>query len=162
MRTRHATVLALSLLALGGCDRIKETLARKAAEKVVEKATGTDVDLGSSSGTVTVRDPKSGAVIQAGASLPDGWPSSAAPLYPGAKIVGSVSTPEGKHVTFTTKDSPAQVDAFYKAKLPGKQEAALDMGDSKMLTKKDGKTSYIATIGKGGDETTVQLAVATK
>ncbi len=161
MRTTHAIGVALSLFALVGCNRIKEKLAEKAAEKVVESATGTEVDLGSSSGSVTVRDPKTGAVAHAGASVPDGWPSSA-PIYPGAKVLGSLSTPEGKQVTFTTTDSPDKVHDFYKAKLPGKQEAALDLGESKMLTKKDGTTSYVATIGKGDNETTVQLLVATK
>jgi hypothetical protein len=161
MRPTHVIAVTLSLFALVGCNRVKEKLAEKAAEKVVESATGTEVDLSSSSGSVTVRDPKTGAIVRAGATVPDGWPSSV-PIYPGAKVVASLSTPDGKQVTFTTTDSPDQVDAFYKAKLPGKQEAALDLGESKVLTKTDGKTSYVATIGKGDKETSVQLLVSTK
>lgn len=161
MRIRHAIALSLMLVALVGCRRIKEKLAEKAAEKVVEQSTGTEVDIGSSSGSVTVRDPKTGAVARSGATLPDGWPASA-PIYPGAKIVASLTTPDAKQVTFTTTDSVDKVHEFYKAKLPGKQEAALDFGESKMVSKKDGTTSYAATISKSNEGATVQLIVATK
>lgn len=72
MRRRTAIALGLvlaALSALNGCNRVKEKLAEKAAEKaaekVVEQATGAEVDLGSSSGSVTVRDPKTGAVARA-------------------------------------------------------------------------------------------------
>ncbi|MBX3196533.1 MAG: hypothetical protein KF894_00150 [Labilithrix sp.] len=166
MHIRRALALGLALVALAGCNRVKEKLAEKAAEKaaekVVEKATGTEIDIGSSSGSVTVRDPKTGAVAHTGTSLPDGWPSVAAPIYPGGKIVGSLSTPTGKQVTFTTTASADQVHAFYKAKLPGKEEAALDLGGSKVLTKTDGTTSYAATIGKSQDGVSVQLLVTTQ
>lgn len=165
MRRRTAIALGLvlaALSALDGCNRVKEKLAEKAAEKVVEQATGAEVDLGSSSGSVTVRDPKTGAVARSGTTLPEGWPSAAAPIYPGGTIVASLSTPTGKQVTFTTTDSPDKVHDFYKAKLPGKQEAAFDLGESKMLTKKDGTTSYAATIGKTKEGASVQLLVTTQ
>lgn len=151
---------------LAGCDTIKEKIMEKVGEKVAEKvvgqATGSEVDIGSSSGSVTMKDPKTGAVARMGASLPDNWPASL-PIYPGAKIAASLDLPDGKQVTFTTSEPVDKVFAFYKSKLPGKQEASMDLGGTKMHTTKEGDTSYVAVIGKGDDNTTsVQLQIHTK
>lgn len=166
MHAPRAVLVAALVLPLFACGKIKEKIAEKASEKVaetiLEKGTGTQVDLGSSSGGVTIKDPKTGAIARAGtgAALPDGWPA-AAPVYPGGKIMTSFDTPTGKQVTFTSTDPADKVHAFYKSKLPGKQEAAMDLGDAKMFTTKDGQTTYAAMVSKADEGTTVQLTVST-
>jgi len=151
-----------SLLLASGCSKIREKLF----EKAVETQTGGEVDLSSSSGGVTVKDPKTGAAVQAGsaAKLPDGWPSKVPP-YPGGTIQAAMSSPNGKTVILVTNDTPAQVHAFYKDKLGGmKLQADVDLGSGKVLTYKDGATTVSCTIaansGGSGGATSVTLSVA--
>jgi hypothetical protein len=160
-------VLAFATLALvlaTGCDKIKEKIAEKAAEKAVETATGGDVKI--SSGGVTVKDDKTGASAQlgTGAKVPDDWPSNV-PVYPGT-VQASMAGENGKTVIVQTKDTPAKVSDFYKAKLTGmKKQAEMDLGASKTLAWVDGKTTVSLMVSAGGDDdhlTTVQLSVATQ
>lgn len=160
---RVVVVFAMgSLLVASGCSKIREKLF----EKAVETSTGGEVDLSSSSGGVTVKDPKTGAAVQTGsaAKLPDGWPSKV-PTYPGATIQAAMASPNGKTVVLVTNDSPAQVHAFYKDKLGGmKLQADIDMGAGKVLTYKDGATTVSCTIGANSGSTagstSVTLSVA--
>ena len=152
--------LALFLSALvlvTGCSKIREKLEEKAAEKVAEKAIESSsdgdksVDLSSSSGGITVKDKKTGAVVRAGegAKLPDDWPSSRVPIYPGSKVRLAASSPEGKSVQLMSTDKPEAIMAWYKSKMP-KPTSNLDMGKMKSLQLND-KDAAIAVMIVGGD-----------
>ena len=157
-----AVVAAAALLALPGCEKIQEKLAEKAAEKAVEGATGGKVDLNSSSGGITIKDEKNGAVVQAGtgATVPKDWPSSV-PVYPGATVQAAMSTPNGKTLNLMTSDSPDKVVAFYKGKLPGKQTAMVDLGQSKTIAHENGKEKIAVVAGASGDgKTNIMLSVS--
>lgn len=155
-------VATAALVALPGCEKMKEKLAEKAAEKAVEGATGGKVDLNSSSGGITIKDEKNGAVVQAGAGakVPTDWPSSV-PVYPGATVEASMGTPQGKTLHLSSADSADKVIAFYKGKLPGKQTALVDLGQSKTLAHENGKDKIAVVVGASGDgKTTIMLSVA--
>ncbi len=159
--TRHIALVfvALSLVSATGCKKVKEKVAENAAENVASRTTGTDVDF--SSGGATVRDPKTGSVVQAGAGaqLPDGWPKDV-PAYPGGTIMTSVKTPQGLTVSVTTPDSADKVKAFYKGKLPGTVEGEVDMGGMKTISTKDGNREIVVAITSGGSTTNVMLSVS--
>ena len=77
-----------------------------------------------------------------------------------------MSGDNGKTVIVQTKDSPAKVTEFYKAKLSGmKKQAEMDLGASKTLAFLDGKSTVSVMVSGGSDSenmTTVQVSVATQ
>jgi len=172
MKTTSATVmlpLALaSILGLSGCGKIRQLLFEKAAEKAIETGTGGQVDLSSSSGTITITDPNTGAKVQGGnaAKLPDGWPAKV-PVYPGSTIQASLGTPSGKTVMLVTKDDVAKVSAFYKSALSSmKMQADMDVGTGRVTSYKDGNTTVGVTItggstGPGSGGCAINLSVNT-
>jgi hypothetical protein len=155
-------VATAALLALSGCEKIKEKLAEKAAEKAMESATGGKIDLNSSSGGITIKDEKNGAVVQAGAgaTVPKDWPS-AIPVYPGATVQAAMATPQGKTLHLVTTDGPDKVVAFYTSKLPGKQTALVDLGQSKTIAHENGKDKIAVVANALGDgKTQIMLSIS--
>lgn len=168
MHHRLAASVILSLsVSLLGCNKIKEKIAEKVAEKAIEGATGQNVDYDSSSGgSVTIKDPKTGATAQAGstASLPDDWPSSV-PVYPSSKVQASLNTPKGKSVSFMADATPDEVATFYKSKLSGlKMGAEMNLGAARMLNFSGPARDVNVTIttNEGQKGSYVQLIVAEK
>lgn len=155
MRSTTTLVAVLALaLSTTGCKKIKEKLAEKAAEKVIETATGAEeVDLNGSSGGVTVKDAKGGVVkVGTTAKLPEDWPASV-PIYPSSTVVASMSANDAKIVHLQTKASVEDVATFYKQKMGGfTKEAELDLGDSKTLGYKKEKESVGIVIAANKSE----------
>jgi hypothetical protein len=155
-------VLLVVVIATSGCRKIQEKLAEKAAEKAIETATGNEVDLDTKGGGVTVKDGK-GGVYQAGpeAKLPEGW---SVPIYPGAKISASASSPQAKMVHLQTQASPEEVVTFYRGKMTGyAKETEMDLGASKTIVFKKGKEQVGVTAAKQDDDekgSIVQISVS--
>ncbi len=156
--TRYALLLAALVLGTG-CKKIEEKIAQKAAEKALEAASGGDVKVDTSSGSVTVTDPKTGTSVVGGngtVALPAGWPASV-PVYPGASVRSSILNGTSKSVVLATKDGTAKVRDFYKGKM--KLESEMDLGAQRMMVFKSGAGNVTVTIGEAGADTMVSITV---
>lgn len=153
------TVVALGLLS--ACDLVTDKLTEKAVEAAVEKAiegnSGNDVDIDTSGQAVTIKTKnKKGeeVVLQTQTDrLPESWPKDIPP-YPGAKINGSLVTGKGGMLTLESSDTPDEVMAFYRSKVPQmKQKSEMKLDQSTMVTFEDdgGKRglSVVATVEGG-------------
>ena len=154
--------LAVALGGMTGCDKLQEKLAQRAADKVVENASGGEVNVDSTKGgAVTVTDKKTGTVVQGGSAvkLPDGWPA-AVPIYPGSTVRSAVSSAGGKNVTLATPDSAAKVTAFYKSRPNLPVESEMNLGTQQIIALKHGSKTVAITIGQAGTDTMVGITVS--
>jgi hypothetical protein len=159
-------LVALMLVAIAaGCGSVSEKVGEKAAEKMIEKGTGADVDV--KGDDVTFKSKEGDAEVNIGSKkLPDGFPADF-PIYKGAELEGSMSTKQGGQtsmiVTFKSTDDYAKVVEFYnnKDKLGDfNVESTMDLGEaftlglkkgdedagSVMITKDEKNTSFIITL----------------
>ena len=168
MRSLLPTVVLASLaLAAGGCGKIQEKLAEKAAEK----ATGGEVDIDSKTGRVKLKqkgpDGKESEVqLGEGSTVPGDFPK-AVPIYPGAKVMSAVTVSQGEShvVTLSTKDSTQQVLDYYKKNLAGfKTEGELAAGDTTILTMSTAQLTVSVTATKSSDDgsTLINLTASAK
>ena len=140
-------VMLSAMLALGtlGCQR--------AAERVVEEATGVRVDEDGDS--VTVQTDEGEATFSGSdASLPDDWPSDV-PVYPDAEIETSTSMRIDETVqlavTWKTSDDVTTVYEWYRDELPA---AGWEVtGDFSM--EQDGQRTANISSSKGSSDANV-------
>jgi hypothetical protein len=148
---RARLMVAAALLALVACGRSE-----------------TDVQQ-SGPGNVTVETPNGSAVVRMGggaaASLPAGLPA-----YPGADTSASIGVSgaseqgQGRIVTFTTSDAPAQVIAFYAQAVGAAGYTIANqatMGPTAMLTAQKGPGDTVTvTATQAGTTTQVNIVAA--
>ncbi len=152
--------LGISLLVLvSGCDKIAEKLGQKVGEKAVEGASGGDVKVDTSSGSVSVTDKKTGTTSTGGdnVKLPAGWPSNV-PLYPGARIGHAMVSGSTKSVTLVTKDPPAKVAEFYK-KSGLKLESDMNLGAIQTMSFKNGSGTVNVILQQAGADTQISISI---
>jgi hypothetical protein len=137
-------------LAGWGIKKAMGGLARTAADKAIEAATGGKVKWGTN-------------------SLPDGWPSDVT-VYAGSTIQysGSSNSANGKGgaaVVFQTRDPAQKISDFYKADLAAKGwkiEGTYSSGSTLMVgATKEGRSLSI-TITSSDSGSTVTMGVETK
>jgi hypothetical protein len=174
---RHTRWLAVSVVSLllptaFGCSRIVDKIAEKAAEKATEKAieaqTGGKVDISKQGMTVEGNNGQTKVAFGEAAKLPDNFPKEV-PIYPDAKITGSVAVNDkkknGEMVMFETPDTPDKVADFYKSKLSG-YASNMDMNTSGsrmlVMTSADGKLSVTIIASKSEKGSSVQLTAGQK
>jgi hypothetical protein len=165
---RHPSLLLVSLICLGaiaaGCNK------EKAAEKAAEKATGGQVDIDSKTGQVNMKqkgpDGKETEVqLGQNTTLPADFPKSV-PVYPGAKIMASVSISQGENghmLTLSTQDSVGAVLEFYKKNLSGfKVDGELGGADTTILTMSSDSMTVSVTASKSSADgsTMIQLTAS--
>ncbi|MBE7485585.1 MAG: hypothetical protein HS104_37150 [Polyangiaceae bacterium] len=156
------TVLVLVALALvtGGCRKIEEKMAEKAAEK----ATGGEVNIDSKTGQVKLKqkgpDGKETEVqLGTGSSVPADFPK-AVPIYPGAKVISAVtiSQGEGHMVMLNSSDSTQQVLEYYKKNLSGfKVDGELAGGDTTILNMSNAELTVSVSATKSSDDGTTLI-----
>jgi hypothetical protein len=120
-------------------------------------------DAGMDAGNIVI-DPATGQGVQLGTDrVPDLFPKTI-PIYPGAKVVGAVTSTDGTKrtivVTLYTDDSLAQVDDFYQSHLKGLQTVReKDDVDTRTRVLEDATLKLHLTIAatRSGAGTTVQL-----
>ena len=165
MRTALSCVVLLSLaVASSGCRKIEEKMAEKAAEK----ATGGEVDIDSKTGQVKLKqkgpDGKESEVqLGAGSTVPADFPK-AVPIYPGAKVMSSVTVSQGEShmVTLNTKDTTTAVLEYYKKNLGGfKVDGELAGGDTTILTMSNDQLTVSVTATKSSDDGTTLINLTT-
>jgi hypothetical protein len=156
---------AISLLvAASGC----KSPAEKEAERSVEETTGGQAKVDEKTGSVEVKTKdKDGreTKVQFGpdSKIPDDFPKNV-PIYPGAKIMSTVSLAEGKNghlITLESKDEPTQVLEYYKKNLAGfKTDSELASGTESMLMMSNAELTVSLSITKSSGDTLVQLTVS--
>jgi hypothetical protein len=165
---RVALMLVLTFalaVALGGCQR--------AAERVVEEATGVRIDEDGDSVTITGPEGEQ-AEFGASASLPEGWPEDH-PVYEPADIESSMSFSgdDGAQYTvyMTTSDAFADVLAWYKqaavdAGWTIESEGSLEMDGTNSgyfyLNKGNANSSVSVTQGENGEDVMITMIVTVK
>lgn len=153
-----ALLLASAALGTSGCPSAGKRDARAEARHNHADAA---VDAG-----LTVVDPASGLPVLIGQDrLPDTFPKSV-PLYPGARLLGSVVTTEnGKRthvVTFATTDMANVVDEFYRTHLKGflsLDERTDDMSRTRSYDATDAAVPLRVSVvtARSGPGTTLQI-----
>ncbi len=132
----------------------------------IENKTGVKTNLQDlEQGKMSFTDNKTGAKVDIGSGkVPDSFPKDF-PLYPGAKVVSSLSgAQQGKNngfwLTFSTSDSLDKVTSFYKNQFAANQwdiTTTYTAGDttSQTVTKGTWSGSVAITGGSSGKETTI-------
>lgn len=159
-------LIALTLVVVvAGCGGISEKVGEKAAEKMIEKGTGGEVDI--KGDDVTIKTKEGDTEVNIGAQkLPDGFPKDF-PLYKGAEIAGAMSTKEnGKTsmiVTFTSKDDFTKIVEFYKDKEQlGDYDVASTLDFSEAFTvglKKGDVDAGSVMVGKNDNDTSIVISL---
>jgi hypothetical protein len=163
--TMRSIFLAVFLIAAAtGC----KSQAEREAEKKVEETMGGQAKIDEKTGSVEVKTKDENGketAIQFGpnSKVPDDFPK-AVPIYPGAKIMSTVSLAEGKNghlITLQTDAEPPTVIEYYKKNLVGfKTDSELGSGTESMLMMSNAELSVSISITKSEGDTLVQLTVS--
>lgn len=158
-----ALLAALALTGLG-CDTITNKITEKATESIIENSiennANGDVDVDFSDGTVNFKG-EDGAEVSYGQnlSLPSDFPS-AVPLYKNGSIVSTSKTQEDAHYVMTTKDSSADVVAWFEAELSGwTKESSFDgQGFSMRVYSRAEEKLTLSTGSSADSETSITVS----
>ena len=158
---RSRLIAGAALLALAACGRSGGEAERQAA------AGNASVSI--TPGDITISTPNGTAEIHTGGGAPAGLPAGI-PAYPNADpgqnidINGGQAPGQGRILSFSTHDAPAQVIAFYaQAVAAGGYTVAnrMDMGATSTLSaQKDGGHVSIVATQAGGNGTRVQIIIS--
>lgn len=156
-------VLAGLCVAVTGCRKGAEKLSEKLMEKAIEHQSGgkADVDIQGDSVKIVTKDGEASATFGDKASVPKDFPSDVT-IYKGAKVVGSVSTPDGAMVNLQSKDAAGKIIEFYQAEMAKngwEQENTADMGAQKMLSMKKGERQFVVMVTAADDMSQIMLTV---
>jgi hypothetical protein len=154
-------IAGAALLALAACGRSGGEAERQAAAG--------NASVSVTPGDITISTPNGTAEIHTGGGAPTGLPAGI-PAYPNADpgqnidINGGQAPGQGRILSFSTHDAPAQVIAFYaQAVAAGGYTVAnrMDMGSASTLSaqKGGGHVSIVATQA-GANGTRVQIIIA--
>ena len=157
---RAGWMTAAALLALAACGRSGGEAERQAAAG--------NVAISGVPGDVTISTPNGTAQIHSGAGAPAGLPEGV-PAYPNVvagqsvDINGGSAQGQGRILSFSTSDAPAQVIAFYaQAVGAGGYTVAnrMDMGASSTMTATRGEGQAVNIVAtQVGGSTRVQIII---
>jgi hypothetical protein len=169
---RPAVVVSLALAAVlalpsVGCKRLAERAAEKAEEKALEKGTGGQVSINGQKGTLTIVTDAGEMMLGNTAKIPEDFPKSTVPIYPGAQPKMAVKQAQGgKEVwslSLETTDTKDQVAAFYKSNMSGFTVATnMDTGTSTMTVFQSAKYDVTMMVSAEAKKTGISLTVTTK
>ena len=153
---KRLLIAASLVLALTGCQKIKDLMGKKAVDA---DDGGQVVRMNGEEGTVVAVKSGDMGTPTAGNKLPADWPADLPP-YPGATIKAAMSTPAGKSLVMETTDSQDKVHDFYKSKMSGmKLLADTKTGAIQNLAYQSGKRTVSIT-ASGTSPLVVTLSAA--
>ncbi|MDH4139317.1 MAG: hypothetical protein OEV43_01975 [Coriobacteriia bacterium] len=176
MRLPAIVVVAFCVTLVFGmtaCQRAEEKVAEEVAEKAMEDATGSDVELDENKVTITGEDGESVEISGSEAELAEGFPSDV-PVYEDGTIESSGKIAAGGVENYTvsvvTNDSVNDVFEWYKSEFDDKGwnmtsefSAGTSEGDSAMLSfEKSGRIATLAISQEPGGETMIACTVASE
>ena len=160
MRIGMYGLLAVALLAIGGCGK---------PDTIVTGANGEKATISQDGKNMTVTDGKGGSATL-GTTVSEA--DLGVPFYPSSaeKASGSMAMDQGGEKTVssarTTKDEPTAVTAFYKDKITDGKPSDMNSGDTKMATiggkLKDGAEVSVIATKKGSEDTDIVVVVKRK
>ncbi len=159
---RRYLILSASVLALAACGKKEETITIKTEDG--STATAVASSDGATS-TTTIKTAEGEMKIAAGGSAT--FPAFA-PQYPGSTISstmtasGDANNGGGSMIGLETRDTPAQVMAFYKQKLvdanmPVKMETTTPQGGMLAAGEEGENRGVLITVGMQGDKTSIAI-----
>jgi len=95
------------------------------------------------------------------AEIPDGFPEDV-PIYPDAKVVGSMLAGGGGMVTLQTGDDPGEVTAFYRENLVKEGwsiASEMDLGGQHLLAVEKGGRNGAVQISREGSDTNILVTI---
>ena len=153
--TRIVPLLCAAILVLA-CGGEEETIETEGGTFTVE-AEGKGV-------RISGEDEEAGAIsgqFGENAEVPDGFPKDV-PIYPDAKVVGSMLTGEGTILTLQTADDPGKVTAFYRKNLSKEGwslASEIDLGGQHVLAMEKGERSGAVQISREGNDTNILVTI---
>lgn len=157
-------VVVAAVLAVlgGGAYYANQYFAEKSAEEVIEKATGSKVDISDEGDKVTIETDDGKTTIGKN-EVPDSFPSDVT-VYSGAEVTATSETTSGTMISLKTSDSVSKVFDFYKSDLTSngwtQTSAATYAGTATVTAEKGGKiTSVIIGTDTDDNKTTIIISV---
>lgn len=150
--------LSIAIVPQFGCKYV----ARKIAEKTIEKSTGAqNVSLDDKGGVRATNAKGEHVQLGGGATLPEEWPSFL-PLYKDAKVLGSTSAGKKKTAILEVTATPDEVVRFYENALKGAgygDKQLVQFGPTRALTMKNGASqANVAVIAQNTEKISVTIA----
>jgi hypothetical protein len=161
-------VVVVALLVIGGIQRaVSRRAGSDLANRIIEQTTGGKVNVDSNGGTVTVKTEQ--GTVTTSDKLPDGFPTDV-PLYPGAKVTGSVAGVQdqknGAYVGMESADAFAKVRDYYKTELVAKgwkiDLSSEQGGTMAIFGASKGTVKLTLTISQESEKTVIAIGVGTE
>ncbi len=160
-------ILALcSLAAFAGLTGCGEKSEEKMAAEMIEKSSGGKAEVDIEKGNMVIKTKEGEMVINADASakLPDDFPKDVF-VIKGADVKMTMDMPQGKTVSFLTKEDMASVFEKYKKEMASNgwnQQMAMNLGDGASLVCEKGDRMANITIAKDEEGTMINVVIAKK
>lgn len=155
-------------LLLAACGGGETTVARTDAGEVRRSADGETMTFEASDGGKATMA-TGGAAMDAAASEIAATLPAFAPLYPGAKVISTISGSDGsggsgKVITLETSDTMAEILAFYDARIADTgavSQMKMDQAESAMraVGDQEGRSGTMIMVSDAGDARTITLTV---
>lgn len=164
-------IVVMSSVGMGCSRKKKASLSEKLAESVVERAIEkqgggkAQVDMQEGQINVTTEEGEVRMSMGENAKLPADFPSDIVPIYAGAKVMQSVSTPDGVSVVLSSKDKQADILEFYKSRLTKdgwSTEMAMQVSGSDMVSLKKGESTLQVMLMAADEGSQIHLTYASK
>ncbi len=141
----------------------------KVAEKMIEASLakqGVKARVDTAEGKVTMETKEGTATYAAGADvkIPNDFPKDVF-VYGGAKVLSSMTVPNGCHLMLETKDSADKVLDAYKSKMTAadwKEESSMNQTGVSMLSYKKSERTAAVVIMTADNKTTIQLTISSE
>lgn len=162
---KYAVMAVLvAAVALAGCG--KKT-SESLAEKMIEHAMAKDgvkgkVSISDGKMTVQTKDGTTSWAAGEGTKVPDTFPKDIQ-VYAGAKVLASVSVPNGQNLMLESGDSIEKIIAFYKGSMKEwKEEMSMNQGESSMLIYKKEQRQVSIVVTRADKGSQINLTVASE
>jgi hypothetical protein len=160
---RYVIVAAAALVVMGCGKKTSESLAEKMIEHAMAKD-GVQGKVNISDGKVTMetKDGTTSYAAGAGTKVPDTFPKDVQ-VYAGAKVLASVSVPNGQNLMLESGDSIEKIIAFYKGQMSAggwDEKMSMNQGESSVLIykKEQRQASIVVTRAEKGSQINLTIA----
>jgi hypothetical protein len=162
-------VVAAVTLGIGAASPRGSFGSSKVAESMIEAGLakqGVKAHVDAAAGKVTVETKDGTATYAAGGNvkIPNDFPKDVF-VYGGAKVLSSMSTPQGTHLTLQTKDSADKVISAMKREMTAagwKEESSMNQTGVSMLSYKKSERTAAVVVITADNQTTIQLTISSE
>ena len=162
-------IVAGTTVGLGASSHYGNSGGSKVAERIIETGLakqGVKAHVDTAAGKVTVETKDGSATYAVGGDvkLPNDFPKDVF-VYGGAKVLTSMSTPQGTHLTLQTKDSADKVISAMKREMTAagwKEESSMNQTGVSMLSYKKSERTAAVVVMTADNQTTIQLTISSE